>query len=517
MSDSDTTEETSGGSAGRTFILGAMICSVLLMVGLVAFVRYFPAGEPQRFELFLGRLHPLLVHLPIGVLLLAGILDGIGWLFPSLRSDPFLLLVLVIGFLTGVASVLAGFFLALTGGYDASYLFWHKWMGVGVVVASGLSFVCGGLYYLLRSTFFLFLYRLFLILMVATLAGAGHYGGTLTHGPGYLTEYMPAPVKQWVGLKSTASKPTRSGKIANIQGAQIYGDLVRPIMEDHCVSCHGASKKKGELRLDKKKFILEGGENGKVLKPGRPDQSDLYRRVTLPLYHEDVMPPDTKEPLTVGETELIRWWIQTGSSFQKKVKSVEEDDIPLSVQTVLNRLRKKTETRQTGIYALDLNPPEKEAVQQLTASSDWEVSFLSQATRFLEVYPKRGFKGKIDRSVMAQLKPVRKTVAWLRLNNRDLTDSAWAYLEQLPNLTRVHLQQSNVADEHLAHLKKHKYMTYLNLYNTAVTDSGMKHLMNLKSLNALYLWGTDVTKKKAEQLRKKIPNLSVNRGILQKN
>ncbi|HRI08604.1 MAG TPA: hypothetical protein PKW35_12355 [Nannocystaceae bacterium] len=55
---------------------------------------------------------------------------------------------------------------------------------------------------------------------------------------------------------------------------------IRPIFDAHCVECHGPSKQKASLRLDRKKAALKGGESGPVLVPGKVAESSLLRRVT---------------------------------------------------------------------------------------------------------------------------------------------------------------------------------------------------------------------------------------------
>src|SRR5688572_20958505 len=65
---------------------------------------------------------------------------------------------------------------------------------------------------------------------------------------------------------------------------------IQPILQRSCVECHGPEKPKGKLRLDTREGALKGGNNGVVIVPGKADESDVYRRITLPADHDDVMP-----------------------------------------------------------------------------------------------------------------------------------------------------------------------------------------------------------------------------------
>ena len=86
-------------------------------------------------------------------------------------------------------------------------------------------------------------------------------------------------------------------------------------LEYACLSWHGATKDKGELKLDSKASAMKDGENGVCIVPGKPLESSLYMLITLPEDHDDVMPPDGREPLTPEESMELIHWIQAGASF----------------------------------------------------------------------------------------------------------------------------------------------------------------------------------------------------------
>ena len=120
-------------------------------------------------------------------------------------------------------------------------------------------------------------------------------GGNLTHGSTYLFEYAPNPIRQLAGLPNK-SMPRKNFIL--IDSVDIYLDLISPIMDKRCISCHNLEKKKGDLNLTSFSSLMEGGESGKIIIPGDISSSDLYRRITLPTNHKDFMPTDGKQPLT---------------------------------------------------------------------------------------------------------------------------------------------------------------------------------------------------------------------------
>ena len=88
----------------------------------------------------LGRLHPLLVHLPIGILVLAFLLELYFRKKDSETENNIIKFTLAIAAATTVLSVASGWLLGEDGGYDETLLFRHRWMAVGLAVGSTLLY-----------------------------------------------------------------------------------------------------------------------------------------------------------------------------------------------------------------------------------------------------------------------------------------------------------------------------------------------------------------------------------------
>ena len=89
---------------------------------------------------------------------------------------------------------------------------------------------------------------------------------------------------------------------------------IRPILSDNCYRCHGPDKnqRKAKLRLDVREVALE--RNAFV--PGKPDDSELIRRINTTNL-DDVMPrPSSQKILTPEQKELLRRWIAEGAQYQ---------------------------------------------------------------------------------------------------------------------------------------------------------------------------------------------------------
>ena len=266
-------------------------------------------NAPPDIVLFFGRLHPLLVHLPIGLIVLVGALELIARVprFKHAQSSAGIILALAAPLAIGTA--LCGWLLSLGGGYEKQLLSWHKWSGIGTAAACLLA----GLLYRLawRKT-----YLCFLTLTLAVLVVASHFGGSLTHGSDYLVRYAPRPLRALAGGRRPAQPQPQHPEPAKARdwaALDAYADVVQPVLEKGCVSCHGPDKAKAGLRLDSVAAVLAGSETGPVLVPGKAGEGVLLHRLRLPLGDEDHMPPEGKPQPSPAEILALLWWIDNGA------------------------------------------------------------------------------------------------------------------------------------------------------------------------------------------------------------
>ncbi len=89
---------------------------------------------------------------------------------------------------------------------------------------------------------------------------------------------------------------------------------IRPILSDQCFRCHGADKssRKGKMRLDLREEALAK----EAFVPGKPDESELVKRIYT-TNEDDVMPPaDSHKTLTVAQKDLLKRWIAEGANYE---------------------------------------------------------------------------------------------------------------------------------------------------------------------------------------------------------
>ncbi len=110
--------------------------------------------------------------------------------------------------------------------------------------------------------------------------------------------------------------------LARVQAEEAPVDYlrqIRPILADNCFRCHGpdeAARQSG-LRLDVPDMAMAPADSGRAaIVPGKPEQSELIRRVSSEDPSERMPPPETKRHLTSEQVDLLRRWIAQGASYQ---------------------------------------------------------------------------------------------------------------------------------------------------------------------------------------------------------
>ncbi len=442
---------------------------------------------------FTGRLHPVLVHLPIGILLLACFFQ---WLtikekFGALR--PAIPVALFWGMLSAIAACISGFFLSQSGDYDAALVSRHQWLGIGVAVVALI------LYLLHKRSFGEKTTRVVSLGLIILVTITGHMGGSLTHGSGYLAE----------GLNKTdADKGPALKPIPHIQEAIVYKDMVQPLLEARCYSCHGPNKKKGKLRLDTKEFILKGGESGETVVAGKADESELISRMLLPMNHKDHMPPKEKPQLTPNEVALVHWWISSGADFDKKVKELPQTEKVKPVLLALQSGASAEEGKLSEIPQEEVKKADEEVIKKLKAAGVM-VTPVAQNSNYLSA----NFVTAVpDDSLIQLLEPLKKQLIWLHFGNTTISDSAMTTVAKLINLRRLHLNNTAVTDKGLSLLKTLTHLRYINLVGTKITLNGLSHLKELKELNSIYLYQTGIQKNDWGQLQKIFPKALLDSG-----
>ncbi len=448
---------------------------------------------------FFGRLHPLLVHLPIGFIILSILLEAYSGLFKSKIGNKVISFSWFLGFLASGLSALFGWLLAQTGLYIEDDLYLHKLFGFILV---GLTFIA----WIIRLSFFKDLiagnFKSFTNLaIILILIVTGHYGGNMTHGENYLFEYAPESIKNRF-ISNENSAPEISTSLDSIK---LYSNIIEPIFTNKCLSCHNNEIKRGNLDLSSLPLLLEGGNAGSPIDKLDPRKSLLFKRITLPIDDIKFMPPDGPI-VSYDEINAILWWIENSDKSNEVLSSVE---IPDEIKISLN-----------NIYKIDFSDKEwfeKISVQKLDESkltnidnSIFQIKFISSDKKFVSV---KYLKNNLSEDEFKQLENIKDHIAYLFIKNSNLSDKSLNNFLNFKNLVNLDLQKNSISDEGIKILQKLENLEILNLYGTKISKNSLEIIKGYKNLKRVYVWETKISKKDLEIFNRENTSVKLVGGI----
>ncbi len=287
---------------GRLLVL-ITLCLLLLINSEAVAQNDVPDQAEFWLWTFLGRLHPMIVHFPISLIIVAMVMEIIQWKKGTHDLEKGIHILLILGAVSALVAVVFGLLLSNSETYGSDLLPVHQWAGISTMLLSMMT-VLASIRKARQAR------RALLIITVFGVTVAGHYGSSITHGEDYLSEALPFNQSS-KSDGNTAMFTAADGPLNEAQ-VQELSLQVRTIFAHQCYKCHGQVKQKGELRLDTKKFVMKGGEDGPILVPGDPGESEIIRRVKLPRDHKDAM-PEKGDGLTKNEIALLEFWIKQGA------------------------------------------------------------------------------------------------------------------------------------------------------------------------------------------------------------
>jgi uncharacterized membrane protein len=427
---------------------------------------------------FLGRLHPLVVHFPIGFLLLALVFQVLSGFnnFQSLK--PAVSITLLLGFVAAVLACDFGYLLALNGAYDNEILNLHKITGIILACFSGLLYFATTSVFQRRIKIPARLFSLLMLCLCSLLAFSAHQGASLTHGNDYIS--------MRVLMEKKRPKPL------SVEEAYVFEDIVQPILNSKCLQCHRDGKLKGKLSVENLPALVKGGKAGPAVVPGKLDESELYKRISLDSDHEDFMPADGKTPLTKNETEIIAWWIEKANA----VDGMQVAEIK-GKEKIHQQMAKYLNLSPTSETIADIdqqyNPDIPMSVEMSTIESLRKkgvmVRIMLQKPAMLDV-SLHAQTGTSLSGVKKELLAVSKNIVWLNLAANNLKSEELDFLKDLTNVEKVRLEKNPLDDRVVDHLLNLKHLNAVNLSETLITSNGLQKLKGNPSIKRVYNWNS---------------------------
>lgn len=459
----------------------------ILLAGLATAALVFfgiaPAPPiPEKWMLFIGRFHPLIVHLPIGFLAALIALQILHWVIRSdFRAATRVLLWLCA--LSAFASTAVGTMLTWPGDYSGELLSNHRWFGIATSAVCVWMLFAHHIVGRLGSL----LYSILLIASLALVSITGHYGGSLTHGEDYLTAHLPVAL----GGKPEPLPIDKGTK----EDAAIYAAAIQPIIESKCVECHNPAKNNGELRMDTMELLLAGGKHGPALKPGDAAASLMIERANLPLDHKEHMPPAGKPQLTDSELELLSWWIDRGA--KERVPLTEDLPPPAALALLEKNLGFQVAAPEVPMLTWE---EVVKAGASLAKVPNLAVRRSSMDSAALNVFIASGAKD--PDALIASLEPIKANIVLLDAGKTKISKDSFPAIAGFANLEELRLHATATTDRDVAKLAPLRKLKKINLNGTEVTDSSIEFLSKFPNIVQLAVWNTTISPVAADQFIK---------------
>jgi len=444
-----------------------------------------------------GRLHPLIVHFPIALALVA---VGAEWWRSLTRQQGMSPLTRPLLWIAAIAAVFA----TATGWINAAHehdgdisrtLDLHRWIGTGTTVALiAVAWWCQALTAILirpsaEAMAQLGSFRWVALVGAIAVSVTGHLGGELVHGSGYLTKVLfPGAAAEKEEVPAVEAPAVQHAAMSPAD--TYFVEKVRPILEAHCFECHGTRKQKGGLRMDSKSWLFNGEESEWTVIPGNSTESELLARVILDRADPDAMPPEGPG-LTQDEIGVLKKWIDDGAAYPA-VQSGGAVVPGTSSAANAAALAAVGTIAIAGGSTVEVAPALKaraDTAGRALAARGALVQPLALESALVDVNASRAepMIGDAEAGLLADLGPV---VANLNLSKSAITDAGLATVGPMMHLERLRVDQTAVGDAGLAALGTLPRLESINLVGSKVTAASISWLRGQPALRRVYVWQT---------------------------
>lgn len=430
-----------------------------------------------------GRMHPLLLHFPLVLLVVYCI-----WVLfipkRSIESETRKIVsdwLLLLSAFSAVVTALVGLFLSREPGYDAEALSWHKWGGVIVSLLSVLWYYFRSAINNSRISASLASAVSFIAILIT-----GHQGAGITHGQNFLL----APLL-----------PEKQEKFVPIEEAIVFANLVQPIFEEKCLSCHNSSKAKGQLVMETRELLLKGGKTGVLWDTTETDLGLLMRRVHLPLEQKKHMPPQGKPQLTDEEMQILHYWIKSGADFERKVL-----DLPV---TDTLRLLAEAKLVKAEVASYDFDAADSRTIAALNNSNRVLTPLAFESPALVVNFYNKDFFNSAE---LKGLLKVKDQVVSLDCSFMPLKDEDLSTIAQLSNLRTLLINFTPITGKTIGELKKLKHLKSLSVSGTKINKDHLSTIESFPSLEKISLWSTNLSPNELDALKVKKSKIKFETG-----
>ncbi|MCA9284540.1 MAG: hypothetical protein KDA22_04970 [Phycisphaerales bacterium] len=464
-----------------------------------------------------GRLHPMVLHLPIGLLVALGAVEIVSFFADRDAIRPVRLTLAILTALAAVVAIGTGFVLSREDGYGGTTVDLHLWLGILLAIVC-VSVAVQAVRAARHQHRALGLYRLGLVAALALMFPVGHLGASMTHGE----DFLLAPIH--ARARAATAGGGGAGALLDedpscVLRLPVFATRVQPILEEHCAVCHGPSRQKGGLALHDAAAVhaamtaggsVDGsGEDPAIVVAGSPEHSELVRRLQLPLDDDDHMPPPGRPQPTAEEIAVIVQWIADGASFEAMDGGDQTPgaEAGASVVAAIDR-----EPRNAAPNGPELVAPAKPEAVRALHQALVHAEPLHVGSPLLAIDGAGAASSIDDAAAERLLGPVVAQVADLSLARSAVTDQAVDVIGRMQQLVRLDLGNTAITDAALDPLSSLPRLAELVLVRTELTDGAVDRLATMPALERVFLWDAGISPEAVARLRAARPGLVVDAG-----
>ena len=267
-----------------------------------------------------------------------------------------------------------------------------------------------------------------------------------------------------------------------------YGARVQPLFSGHCISCHGSSRHKGNLRLDSYAALMRGGKDGPVIKAGDPLSSQLFHRITLPPSDDNFMPAENKRPLSAAEVKVIERWISAGASATLAADAIK--DVPADMGSsapVAEITFAQIDPAAVAKERSALDSTVKQLQKRFPNTLDYESRGSADLTVNMSL-----LGSKFGDADLAELKPLADHIVEADFSNTAVTDHSSNAIAAMKHLRVLRLMHTNITDATVRALGSLNQLESLSLFGTQVTAAALSGIVRLPKLQHVYVGETKI-------------------------
>lgn len=442
------------------------------------------------FGLFWGRLHPLIVHFPVVLVMLALVLNVL-IRFPRFEAAKVVMPIVLwatVAF-AGLA-VWMGISLENHGRHAGEVMDEHKLLGILLTVSVVLATI---LYQWFQEKSKNVVTSALGIAALLT-AIAGHHGGELTHGSSYLSSVAPG----WLG-----GKELEKGQLIekSVDSVWVYEDLLQPVLIEKCARCHGTENTFEGLDVTSWEAIADETGEDALWKAGDPAASLIIKRASLSPEDRFFMPP-SGEPMTYNEIRLFSWWIDQGAERGQTLEGVPEE-----LHTWMMKRFGLDVTPKPYLERTVIPVPDSDMLHDLTeAGWDWELLATGNGLLEVSVNP-------ASTPDLGVLQSVSQSVAILDLSGLPSLDAEALENLEFPHVTRLDLSGAAISASSLQSFQSSPHLESVTLVGARLESGVLASLGQMNSLQRLFLWKAELPEAELAALSSLRPDLDINQGF----